>query len=101
MNYDQWLDTYRPVTNHLTQAPYGGTMFETFGEEFDHVFAQDRSKIWTLMDTDAGLYVANGFHIVNRIGYFVTEVPFEGEGFLDVPVFDEDEVEEFDEDEDQ
>lgn len=96
MTYEQWWDTYNPIQNHIeANASFNGAMFETYGEEVDFVRSQDSGKIWTLVDGDDDqLYVTSGYHLVNRIGYFVTEVPFTGTGFLDVPVYDEDELEE-------
>ena len=43
---------------------------------------------------NGNLYIVDGYHLVNRLNYFVTEVPFEGE-FLEVPyfIFDEEETE--------
>jgi hypothetical protein len=35
------------------------------------------------VDGDDGTYIVNGYHLVNRIHYFITEIPFEGE-FLEV-----------------
>jgi hypothetical protein len=51
-------------------------MFETYGEEVEFVKAQDENRIWMLGDgDDGGMYIWNGWGFVNRIGYFVTEVP--------------------------
>ena len=88
---DAWEEKYRPIQNHFD----GGDKFETYGEELEFVLAQDPRCIWTLVDGDDGnLYIVDGYHLVNRINYFVTEVPFEGE-FLEVPyfIFDEEETE--------
>ena len=84
---DAWEEKYQPITNHFEE----NDKFETYGEELEFVRAQDPRCIWTLVDGDDGnLYIVNGYHLVNRINYFVTEVPFEGE-FLEVPyyIFDE------------
>lgn len=36
---------------------------------------KEPNKVWTLVDGDNGhIYVTEGFHFVNRIGYFITEV---------------------------
>jgi hypothetical protein len=52
-------------------------MFETYGEELEFVRKQEPKKIWTIVDGDNGnLFYMAGFHTVNRIGYFVTEVPW-------------------------
>lgn len=75
----EWADTYKPITNHLdTDASVDGTMFETYGDELDFVRSQDPSKIWTYADDDYGNpYIASGYSLVNRIGYFITEVSHE------------------------
>lgn len=53
----------------------GGTMFETFGVELNYVIAQPRNRIWTLIDGDGGLCIISGFHLVNRLGYFISTCP--------------------------
>jgi len=79
MTYDQWTRKYKPIKNPLVEAPYDGKMFETFGPEFEFVKVTDPAKIWTLVDADGKLYVVDGFHICNRVGYFVTEVAYAGD----------------------
>ena len=94
---DAWESKYKPIKNHISGGDYGGDdKFETYGEELEFVRAQDPRCIWTLVDGDDGnLYIVNGYHFVNRINYFVTLVPFEGE-FLEVPyyIFDEEQNDE-------
>lgn len=79
MTEDQFFDHYKPVLNHLNpDAPETGHMFETYGQELDFVVSQDANKIWTLVDGDNGnIFYMAGYHLVNRIGHFVTEVPWE------------------------
>ena len=87
---EAWDAKYKPVTNHFD----GTDKFETYGEELDFVRAQDPRCIWTLVDGDDGnLYIVDGYHLVNRINYFITEVPFEG-NFLEVPYYIYDEEDE-------
>jgi hypothetical protein len=94
---DDWTVKYKPIKNHLDDNASGdGDMFETFGPEVEFVRAQDPRCIWTLVDCGDALYIINGYHFVNRLNYFVTEVPFDGE-FLEVPYYifdDEDEEDE-------
>ena len=87
MDYDQWFDAYRPTLVHPEpkdgvapedQAPYSGTMFETYGEDLDRVMAAPQDKVWTLLEVDGKQYVVPGFHFVNRMGYFITEVSHTG-----------------------
>ena len=77
MDLDEWAATYRPIKNHIdTNASFDGEMFETYGDEVEFVKAQDEDRIWMYGDgDDGGSYIWNGWHFVNRIGYFITEVP--------------------------
>jgi hypothetical protein len=78
MTDDEWFNTYKPIKNHIdTYASFNGTMFETYGEEVEFVKQQNPNTIWMLGDgDDGGMYVWSGWGFVNRIGYFITEVPF-------------------------
>jgi hypothetical protein len=77
LTFEDWCKTYRPIPNYLDDnASFNGAMFETYGEEVAFVKAQDPNKIWMFGDgDDGGLYIWSGWGFVNRIGYFVTEVP--------------------------
>jgi hypothetical protein len=92
---DAWEAKYKPIKNHLDND---NDKFETYGEELDYVrsvYDTDPRRVWTLIDGDDGnLYIVDGYHLVNRINYFVTEKPFEGQ-FLEVPyyIYDEKETE--------
>jgi hypothetical protein len=77
---DAFAALFRPLANPLNPhasfdwgAGYG-TLFETYGEELDYVRAQDPARIRTLQSGD-GDFICSGYHLVNRLGYFVTEVP--------------------------
>ena len=90
---NDWEAKYKPIKNHITGE--NDDKFETYGEELEFVRAQDPRAIWTLVDGDDGnLYIVDGYHLVNRVNYFVTNLPFEGE-FLEVPyyIYDEEEDE--------
>jgi hypothetical protein len=78
MDFDEWVDTYKPILNHIdTNASFDGTMFETYGDEYEFVKAAPENKIWMYGDgDDGGSYLWSGWGFVNRIGYFITEVPF-------------------------
>ena len=81
MDFDEWLTTYKPITNHIdTNASFdngeGGIMFETYGDEVEFVKSQSPDKIWMYGDgDDGGSYIWSGWGFVNRLGYFITEVP--------------------------
>lgn len=79
---DRFFDKFKPIKNTVIDhppAPYDGCMFETYGREEAKVNRQvkkDPKLVWTLLDCDGKLYIAPGWHYVNRMGYFITTVPF-------------------------
>lgn len=77
MDFDEWFATYKPIPNNIVEdSSFDGTMFETYGDEVAFVKKADPAYIWMYGDgDDGGSYIWNGWHIVNRIGYFITEVP--------------------------
>jgi hypothetical protein len=79
---DEFDARYPLVPNHINpNATWGscdgpGCLFETYGEEFEFVRQQDPAHVWTLVDGDDGdMYVINGLHFVNRVGYLVSTLP--------------------------
>ncbi len=73
---DNWFNTYRPIKNpHEKDAPFDGCMFETYGKELAQVLTVNPSYVWTYVEVDGNLYIVSGLHLVNRLGYFITEQP--------------------------
>jgi hypothetical protein len=93
---EEWFDTFNPLPNLIDpNASFSdgeqGYMFETYGKELDFVKAQDPNRIWTYCDGDSGdTYIFQGMRIVNRIGYFVTTVPFDGSKDYQIQISSED-----------
>jgi hypothetical protein len=81
MDFDEWCEQYKPILNHIdNNASFdngeGGIMFETYGDEVEFVKSQSPDKIWMYGDgDDGGSYIWSGWGFVNRLGYFITEVP--------------------------
>ena len=77
MTEEEWFNTYKPIKNTLAiDSSFDGHMFETYGDEVEFVKTQSPDKIWMLGDgDDGGMYIWSGWGFVNRIGYFITEVP--------------------------
>ena len=76
LTWKEFEEQFRPIKNHFRKDP-DSIMFETYGEELDFVRAQDENCIWTYGDGDYCSYVSSGYHFVNRIGYHITEIPFD------------------------
>ena len=81
---DEWYDTFKPIPNHITGDCDTSCSFETYGDELAFVLAQPDNTIWTEMDGDEGTYIVSGYHLVNRIQYYVTKKPWDD--FIEVPV---------------
>jgi hypothetical protein len=81
--YQIWVETFKPIKNSLASHPAGdGCQFETYGPELEHVLGMTAAcpeKVWTLLEGHNGqLYISQGYRLVNRVGYFLTENPFDG-----------------------
>lgn len=75
MKFEDFEEKYKPIKNDIKEgAPIDGFMFETFGIELQKVKTHKNNKIWTVIDGEGSkLYIINGFHCVNRLGYIITE----------------------------
>lgn len=105
LTYDEWCEQFKPIKNMvISNASFEGTMFETFGVELKAVNLANPARVWTYFDGDldenllekAGYkkedgeyvldgetaesgFIGEGLHYVNRMGYFITEVPADPE----------------------
>jgi hypothetical protein len=73
-----WEDKYKPIKNHFSKDP-DETMFETYGEEVEFVTKADNKYIWTWIQGDMSDLVVAGYHYVNRLGYYISSIPWENE----------------------
>lgn len=87
---EQFDEQFTLVENHIDDnASWSGAMFETFGEEFDYVRmkAQKGNNVWTILEgDDDSMFIVNGVHFVNRIGYLITREEWEGETEVEIEV---------------
>lgn len=107
MNIDDFYEKYTPLLNHFYNDENGcswsGCMLETYGQELDYVlsFANNpalKRNLWTIVEGDDGqACICADYHLVNRMGYLITDEPWEDDG--EVYVDDEDWGEEDPEDE--
>lgn len=69
-----WSDNYRPIIN----TGNGTFLFEEFGEDLDFLNRMAKqNRVWTWVQENGMTAIINGFHYLNRLGYYVTEVPWE------------------------
>lgn len=78
LTWDEFQEQYKPMLNHIIPNHFGEQyMFETYGEEDEFVRTlAEQNRVWTLTQVEYGTGIYNGYHWVNRLGYFVTEVPY-------------------------
>ena len=85
MNFESWCAAYRPVANSNGLAfGFDDTyfMFETYGTdlaEVERVRRTDEAMIWTIIETETGNVLIEGYHLVNRVGYLIARVRHTGE----------------------
>lgn len=89
---EQWETKYQPVINASEQSSWNGTMFETYGDDYATVLTvaeKEPRRVWTWVDGDGGTFIVNGFRLVNRIGYFITEKEWNVGDHIEVQTDDE------------
>jgi hypothetical protein len=62
-------------------ANYEGFLLDTNFQDAQTAIDAEKAHpgcVWTLIDCDGFNYVSHGYHLVNRMGYFVTNHPFNG-----------------------
>jgi hypothetical protein len=74
---EQFDEQFTLVKNHIDDnASWEGNMFETYGSEAMHVYdkAREGNNVWTIIEGDDDtMFITSGIHLVNRIGYLITE----------------------------
>ena len=83
INWDDFVEKYKPEINK-EDAPYGGYMYETYGEDIKYVVnianSDKNQHVWTIVDCeDEESWIFPGYHYVNRIGYIITTIPWVSE----------------------
>lgn len=86
---DDFLTRYRPLPNTLNDnASFdfgaGGCLYETYGAELEHIRRQQEGYVWTVIDGEDAPVITNGYHLVNRIGYILTEVSVGADDCIEV-----------------
>lgn len=89
LEYEEWYDKYKPI-----EDDHGSLrIYETYGEdlEFIHSIIED-NRVWTYLDSSDYSVITNGAMFVNRLCYYVTEIPWEGEaGDIEIDMYEADE----------
>jgi hypothetical protein len=92
LTWKEWQERFKPIKNHFAKNDPDLEMFETYGEEVEFVISKaEENKVWTWADGDYCSFVSNGYHFVNRIGYYVCEVPYDDDTEYEIIVSTEEE----------
>lgn len=75
--WDEWATKFKPKDNHL--VPSNGKMYETYGAEYEYIKSMHPNFIWTWVQGDFCDLLVAGVAYVNRLGYYVTENPWDNE----------------------
>ncbi|MBM4179553.1 MAG: hypothetical protein FJ211_09495 [Ignavibacteria bacterium] len=102
LDYDTWAKQFKPMINYIDpDASFNQTMFETYGDEVEHVCDRANTPdtaltVWTYIDGFLGTYIVEGYRHVNRIGHFVTEKPADANATYEITVDKYDDNDEWD-----
>lgn len=91
MDFDSWVDKYRPIKDKFEDGP---RQFETYGADWDIIRNTDPRYIWTWIDGGDYSLIINGVGLVNRLVYYITEVPWEDGQVIQIDMYQPDECEE-------
>jgi hypothetical protein len=73
----EWETKFKPKQNHLSK--FECKMYETYGEEYDYIKSLDPKYVWTNVQGDMSDLLVAGVAWVNRLSYYVCEIPWEDE----------------------
>ncbi len=79
LTYDEFEEQFKPVEN--VHADQGVFQFDAYDENdsdlLQFISINYPFHVWTRIDGEDGyVYNINGWHIINRIDYIITEVPW-------------------------
>ena len=77
LGWEAWEEKYKPIQNKFRD--HDERMFETYGEEVEFVQSQDPRYVWTNVQGDMSDLIVAGYAYVNRLCYYITEVPWESD----------------------
>lgn len=94
LSYADFVSTYHPISNGIIDGEPSRPMFAAFGRDLQTVRSTDERRVWTVIDVDLSdaqphpygdedgdncWVIVTGYHYVNRLGYLITEVPWESD----------------------
>lgn len=89
ITYDEFFERYKPTKNHLEiDRGWDGCLYETFGEELKYIIETQHNShvVWTMIEDDDKFITIPGFWRINRMGYFVTQIPWSSDEFNNLEI---------------
>ena len=86
LEYDEWYEKYKPI-----ETDHGDLMvYETYGKDLEFIESIiEDNRVWTFVDGGDFSVITNGAMFVNRLCYYVTEIPWEGEaGDIEIDLYE-------------
>jgi len=75
--WEEFQAKYHPLKNPRHETALEGCLFDLQADDLKFISQQSAATVWTLVEGDFGLsLIMPGFHFVNRLGYFVSQVPY-------------------------
>lgn len=86
LEYEEWYEKYKPI-----ETDHGDLMvYETYGKDLEFIQSIiEDNRVWTFVDGGDYSCIVNGAMFVNRLCYYVTEIPWEGEaGDIEIDLYE-------------
>lgn len=79
MNYEEWIEKFKPLENAISEREeFDHCLFETYGRDQSYIARRENDNdIWTLVEAGDNLFIIEGYHHVNRLGYFITQKKYD------------------------
>ncbi len=75
ITFEEFEQEFEPLQNHIdSNASFDGYMYETYGAELDYILEQNKDYVWTIVEEDNEFFVIPNYHLVNRVGYIITNI---------------------------
>lgn len=98
-NIKTWATKYQPITNPRGNDYFventdwmTNSYFDTIGEDKDYMVEKDITEeyVWTWQEFDGDWILSQGYKFANRLGYFITSIPYDKNDPTEVEITDYD-----------
>lgn len=72
ITFEEWKEKYKPLLDKNGDVCW----YDCAGKDLEFVLNQNILNVWTEMESGDNYFVYSGIHKMNRMGYYVTEIPY-------------------------